>query len=161
MTCLTYPYFISLTTDNASVNDVVVSTAARCLLARYDIPFTPDMHIRCIAHVINLVVQAFLFGIDEGDDPELDDWYELNKDAPIHYDIDKDQEQRALDEEDHGDEEAEVDSSISDLGSIQPEEMDTALSETIEEVGKGGAITRVMSRLNLVFYNFPVNLSSH
>ena len=33
------------------------------------------MHIRCIAHVINLVVQAFLFAIDEvEDDPENVDY---------------------------------------------------------------------------------------
>jgi hypothetical protein len=31
------------------------------------------MHIRCIAYVISLVVQALLFGIDEGYDPEKED----------------------------------------------------------------------------------------
>lgn len=41
------------------------------------------MHIRSIAYVISLVVQALLFGIDEADDPEKEDW-----DAPIYYDPD-------------------------------------------------------------------------
>ena len=128
------------------MNDVVVTTAVRCLLARYGIPFTPDMHIRCIAHVINLVVQAFLFGIDEGDDPELEDWYELNKDAPIHYGISKDEEQQALDNEglDFDEDSPDEVNIISDTASfIQPEEI-----ETVEEVGKGGPITHVMSILN-------------
>ena len=42
----------------------------RCILARYEVPFRPNMHIRCIAYVINLVVQALLIGIDEGVVPE-------------------------------------------------------------------------------------------
>lgn len=96
-------YFISLTTDNASVNDVIVETTARCLLARYSIPFTPDMHIRCIAHVINLIVQAFLAGMDEADDPDVLDYYTLHKDSPVHYDVDKDEDQRALEAEEMDD----------------------------------------------------------
>ena len=56
------------------------------------------MHIRCIAHVINLVVQAFLFAIDEvEDDPENVDYY--NKDLPIHYDIEEDEELTAMENE--------------------------------------------------------------
>ena len=92
-------HFVSLTTDNASVNDVIVETTARCLLQRYNIPFTPDMHIRCIAHVINLIVQAFLAGMDEADDPDILDYYTLHKDAPVHYDVDDDEDQQALEAE--------------------------------------------------------------
>lgn len=94
-----YIYFISLTSDNASVNDIIVETAARCLLARYNIPWTPDMHIRCIAHVINLVVQAFLYGIDEADDPDIVDNFDSNKDTPIHYNINEDEDQIAMENE--------------------------------------------------------------
>ena len=90
------PHFISLTTDNASMNDVIVSTVARCLLACYGIPYTPDEHIRCIAHVINLVIQDFLAAIDEADDPDDIDYYEINKNLPIHYDVTKDPDQLAL-----------------------------------------------------------------
>ena len=121
--------------------------AAQCLLSRYGIPFMPDMHICCIAHVISLVVQAFLFAIDEGDDPDVEDWYELNKDTPIHYDISKDQDQQALDNE--GLDDNEDDNAAGDVSSenidesssgvrVEPEEM-----LTVEEVGKGGPITRV------------------
>jgi hypothetical protein len=107
------------------------------------------MHIQCMAHVINLVVQAFLFAIDEGDDPDVEDWYELNKDAPIHYDISKDKEQEALDNEGL-DGDGEEDNGMWDLSAedvademspevrMEPEEM-----LTVEEVGNGGPITRV------------------
>ncbi|KAF4611808.1 hypothetical protein D9613_004630 [Agrocybe pediades] len=73
---------------------------ARCVLARHGIPHTPDMHIRCIAHVINLVVQDFLHKIDEAEDPDKEDWYETCKDLPIHYDPSSDEEQEKLDKED-------------------------------------------------------------
>ena len=131
------------------MNDVIVTTAARCLLSRYGIPFTPDMHIRCIAHVINLVVQAFLFGINEGDDPEMDDWYELNKDAPVHFDINKDEEQQALDNEvleGDGDEDNnglwDISAETIDEGSSGVR-MDPEEALRVDEVGKGGPITRV------------------
>jgi hypothetical protein len=91
-----YIYFISLTSDNASGNDIIVETAAPCLLARYNIPWPPDMHIWCIAHIINLVVQAFLYGMDEADDPDMVDNFNSNKDAPIHYNVDEDEDQIAM-----------------------------------------------------------------
>lgn len=140
-------YFISLTTDNASVNDVIMTTVTRCLLARYGIVYTPDMHIRCLAHIINLVVQAFLFGIEEGDDPDKEDWYELNKDTPIHFDIDKDDQQQALDNEELEDDEnengvwdmSEIDNDREDSGILmEPEEV-----ELVELAGQAGSISRV------------------
>lgn len=100
--CLTFlrsVYFSALTTDNASVNDVLVKTTGRFILTRYGIPWTPDMHIRCIAHVVNLVVQAFLAAIDEADDPDEVDYYKLNKGNPIHYNVEEDEEQIALEAE--------------------------------------------------------------
>jgi hypothetical protein len=57
------------------------------------------MHIRCIAHVINLVVQALLAAMDEADDPAVVDYFTLHRDAPIHYNIDEDQDQAALEAE--------------------------------------------------------------
>ncbi|KAF6756067.1 hypothetical protein DFP72DRAFT_810841, partial [Ephemerocybe angulata] len=78
---------IAMTCDNASVNNVLMETVCRYLLSLYGIPYNPDSHIRCIAHVINLVVQAILAGLDEADDPDLFDYFEeLNKSLPIHYD---------------------------------------------------------------------------
>jgi hypothetical protein len=92
-------HFISLMTDNASVNNVIVETTAQCLLQHYSIPFMPDTHIRCIAHVINLIMQAFLAGMDKADDPNILDYYTLHKDAPVHYDVDENKDQQALEAE--------------------------------------------------------------
>ena len=50
-----------------------IGLGVRCILAHYGVPFRPNMHIRSIAYVISLVVQALLFGIDEADDPEKED----------------------------------------------------------------------------------------
>ena len=55
------------------------------------------MHIRCLAHVINLVVQSFLHAIDEAEDPEINDYFD--KEAPVHFDIDKDADQIGLEAE--------------------------------------------------------------
>ena len=57
------------------------------------------MHIHCLAHVINLVVQAFLAVLNEADDPDLTDYYELSKQLSIHLNIDDDEDQQALDNE--------------------------------------------------------------
>ena len=71
-------YFISLTMDNASPNDVLARTLRVLLLKRYGIHFTPENgQIRCLAHVVNLIVQKILHELFEADDPALQDYYEL------------------------------------------------------------------------------------
>lgn len=89
-------YFKSLTTDNASVNDVLVKTVSKKLLKRYNVPYTPDSHIRCFAHIVNLIVQAFLASMDEAPDPDDEDQYADITDYPLHYDVDAEDEQIAL-----------------------------------------------------------------
>ena len=96
-----YPHASSITTDNASANDVLVATVARCLLMRYGIPPSDNFHIRCLAHVVNLIVQAILSALGEADNPDACDYYELNKkntDA-VHLDADADPDQVELDTE--------------------------------------------------------------
>lgn len=95
---------MNLTTDNASVNTVMVEAIAGCLKTLYNISFHPDNHVRCINHVLNLTVQAILAELDEAekcDDDEHDDncdSYLLNKDAPVYLDAESDDEQQALEE---------------------------------------------------------------
>ncbi|KAF4618026.1 hypothetical protein D9613_012868 [Agrocybe pediades] len=85
-------------------------------------PSSEDMHIRCVAHVINLVVQAFLAGMDEAEDPEQLDWYETyHKKDPIHYDVNEDPEQKALDNEVDGDEDSD-DENWEEFGSDDEDE---------------------------------------
>jgi len=103
---------ISITTDNASVNDVLLSTVSRILLAKYGIPPSPNLHIRCVCHVVNLVVQAILAALGEADNPDNVDYYTLNKEQPLHLNIDADPDQAELDCEEFQDEDADADDNI-------------------------------------------------
>ncbi|KAF8161992.1 ribonuclease H-like domain-containing protein, partial [Pholiota molesta] len=101
-------------------------------LAQYDIPFTPDMHIRCFAHIINLIVQAFLHAIDEAEDPDITDYYD--KDAPIHYDVDQDEELAALEQSRPKD---------LDSGDAAVQDWDEAETELLETVHYQSALQRL------------------
>ncbi|KAJ7691056.1 hypothetical protein B0H14DRAFT_2251304, partial [Mycena olivaceomarginata] len=73
--------------DNARTNDVLI----RALSDRqgFNIQWAPEnSQIRCIAHVVNLVVQKILATLDEAHDPKEQDYYIPNKDLPFHYDPD-------------------------------------------------------------------------
>jgi hypothetical protein len=78
---------ISISTDNASVNDVIVATVARILLAKYGIPPSPN-----------------LATLGEADSPDKIDYYTLNKEQPLHPDINADPDQIELDKEEFQDE---------------------------------------------------------
>lgn len=74
-------------------------------MERYGVPFHPNnSHIRCLAHVVNLVAQKVLSVAKEVDDPDFQDYYEqLNKQFPVHYDLDGDEDLRNFEnEEDDG-----------------------------------------------------------
>lgn len=90
---------ISSTTNNASVNDIIVEVAGHIILSKYSVPYTSDMHIRCIVHVVNLVVQAILAAMNEADDPDDVDYFTLHKGSLIHYNIDEDDNQAVLESE--------------------------------------------------------------
>ena len=68
-------------------------------LAKYGIPESSNLHVRCICHVVNLVAQAVLAELGEVDDPNEVDYFMLNKEQAIHLDIDTDPDQLKLDEE--------------------------------------------------------------
>ncbi|KAF6762923.1 hypothetical protein DFP72DRAFT_747468, partial [Ephemerocybe angulata] len=56
-------HFMALTMDNATTNDEIFKNVARYLVSIYGTGNHPDRHIQCLAHVINLVVQAILAGL--------------------------------------------------------------------------------------------------
>jgi hypothetical protein len=59
----------------------------------FDIQFVPDnSQIRCLAHVVNLVVQKLLATLEEAVDPNIEDTYKDAKDLPVHYDPETDRE---------------------------------------------------------------------
>ncbi|KAJ7660882.1 hypothetical protein DFH06DRAFT_988730, partial [Mycena polygramma] len=67
---------------------------------QFDIQFVPDnSQIRCLAHIVNLVVQKLLAALEEAADPDIEDYYLPHKDLPFHYDPDDDPELAALERE--------------------------------------------------------------
>ncbi|OWT42270.1 hypothetical protein VFPPC_18424 [Pochonia chlamydosporia 170] len=52
----------SVVGDNSSTNDTLCRASSTCLREEEDIDWDPEVHrLRCLGHVINLAVQAFLF----------------------------------------------------------------------------------------------------
>ncbi|KAK7007345.1 hypothetical protein R3P38DRAFT_3597666 [Favolaschia claudopus] len=91
---------ISVVMDNVSANDCLMVALARILREKFKIHFVPDnSQIRCLAHVVNLVVQKILATFKEAADPKDDDYHDQNKDLPIHYDPEEDPEQLNLENE--------------------------------------------------------------
>jgi hypothetical protein len=69
-------------------------------MKKFDIQFIPEnSQIRCLAHVVNLVVQKLLAALDEAEDPEVEDTYIPNKDLPFHYDLADDGDLNELERE--------------------------------------------------------------
>ena len=87
-------HILAIVLDNASPNDVLVRTVGELILERYGIPFHAENgQIRCIAHVVNLVVQKILKELLEiNEDPDDNDYFVFNKHLPIHYDPDEDED---------------------------------------------------------------------
>lgn len=77
--------------DNASSCDVLARVLGILLMEQYGLPFHSDnARIRCFAHVVNLVVQTILKQLNEAEDPDVFDWFDGNKNLPVHYDADED-----------------------------------------------------------------------
>ncbi|KAJ6484240.1 ribonuclease H-like domain-containing protein, partial [Mycena sanguinolenta] len=62
--------------------------------------FVPaNSQIRCLAHVVNLVVQKILAALGDAEDPDVTDYYLSNKDAPFHYEAEDDPDLHEMDQE--------------------------------------------------------------
>jgi hypothetical protein len=93
-------YFIAIAMYNASNCDTLARTLGLLLLERYGIHFHEENNrIRCLAHVVNLVVQAILKGLDEVEAEDIVDYFLLNKDQPIHYNEAEDEELATMEAE--------------------------------------------------------------
>ncbi|TRM56363.1 hypothetical protein BD626DRAFT_414065 [Schizophyllum amplum] len=106
-------------------------------MSRYGIPFNADnAQIRCIAHVVNLVVQKILAVLKEVDaDPDAQDYYELFlKHFPIHFSYDDDEDLREWEAEgDDGDEGDDDDVEVIDMSAVQDEDEEEFDDEEEEE----------------------------
>lgn len=86
--------------DNAPSMDVLARILGILLSERYGLSFHSDnARIRCLAHIINIVVQTILKYLDEADDPNLVDYYETMKNLPVHYNPDEDEELKEMEQE--------------------------------------------------------------
>ena len=98
--CSLTTHFLAIVMDNASSCDVVARVLGILLMERYGLPFHEDnARIRCLAHVVNIVVQTILKQLDEAEDPDILDWFDANKHLPIHYDADEDEDVREMEAE--------------------------------------------------------------
>jgi hypothetical protein len=120
-------YLIAISCDNAKTNDVLLRTLSRLLIDKYGIQFVPDnAHIRCLAHVVNLVVQKMLALLGEADHPEINDYYELMKDLPVHYDAENDEALKEMESEENNISEGNDNSDDEDLDDelLQEDDLD-------------------------------------
>ena len=73
--------------NNGSSNDVMARSLSHLLWARYHLNYpAQENRIRCMGHVVNLVTQAMLFAIQETEDLEVNDHFEIHKFEHIHLD---------------------------------------------------------------------------
>lgn len=135
--------------DNASSCDVLARTVGKILLDRYHINFHEDNNrARCLAHVVNLVVQSILASLGEAKDPDDDDNFLSNKSQPFHFDADNDEDVLAMENEVY-DEDEEVEDS--------DEQIDEIVEEAMKQGSKGklSAVKKVSrEQLNLIYNIF-------
>ncbi|KAJ3979690.1 hypothetical protein F5890DRAFT_1478333 [Lentinula detonsa] len=94
--------------------DTLAETLGKLLFDRYSIHFHPkNNQIQCLAHIVNLIVQAILKALDEADSSDDIDYF-LHKDLPMHYDEDEDEELKEMESEVVHKNEAQIDSDTAD-----------------------------------------------
>ena len=134
-------YFIAIVMDNAANCDTLAQYLGLLLWDKYKIHFHPENNrIRCLAHVVNLVVQAILKELDEAEAAELHDYYLDNKDAPLHYDEDEDEDLMAM--------EAEMDVEVNDVVNID-------IDDLPEDSSKFSSVKKVLHSLQCRHVNSP------
>jgi hypothetical protein len=134
---LTSLHMLALTMDNASA-----STLAQVVEMKYGNEFIPDHHqIRCLAHVVNLVVQALLANLGLVDhSPEQQDYFMQGRAEAIHYSADDDPEVQSMET---------AEAAAADAGVEEVEEvedgfgLDILEQDEIEELGKVDVLTAI------------------
>ena len=110
---------------------MIIATVTHHLLTKYGIPESPNQHIRCLCHVVNLVVQSILATLGETNKPEDIDHFLLNKVQPFHLDIENDPDQVALDHEEFDDD---LEDNIKENIAMEDEEKPSAMRSPLSKV---------------------------
>lgn len=156
--------------DNASVCDVLARAAGIMLLQKYGLNVHAlNARIRCMAHVVNLIVQALLAALDEADDPDKDDYYIANKHLPFHYDPNDDDEVQEMEaegdkedgegEDDDDDDEDEEFEKLLNMPELLDEELDKEVSAKVANLSEVKKVS-LLHRLQSNFTHMDVGLSS-
>lgn len=86
--------------DNALSCDILARVFGTLLMEHYNLQFHSDnVCIRCLAHIVNIVVQTMLRELDKAEDPDILDWFDLTKNQPVDYDPNKDKAVVEMEEE--------------------------------------------------------------
>lgn len=95
--------------------DVLACVLGTLLMERYGLSFHSDnARIRCLAHIVNIVVQTLLKELDKADDPTTNDNFESMKKMPVHYSPDDDEDLQEMETEDLDVDQAVVDEKMID-----------------------------------------------
>lgn len=152
-------HFLALCMDNASVCDVIARSAGVMLLKKYGVKFHEEnARIRCMAHVVNLIVQSLLAALDEANDPDLDDYYIPNKHLPFHYDPEDDEEVAEMEcegEEKENDDADDADDEFVELLHLDlgDEALEDELEDELNETVDLSEVKKVSPRAYYVVFN--------
>lgn len=144
--------------DNATVNDVLYDTVARCVLALYLQPLNPDGHGRCTGHVTNLSVQDILAALNEAEWSDTVDYFELHKGSPLHYNADEDEDQKELETEE--DVEEDSDRTVEDVAMKGISALEDAAAEVMVNTSPLCRVRLFVLRLQNTLMQFSTHLAA-
>ncbi|KZP28151.1 hypothetical protein FIBSPDRAFT_729779 [Athelia psychrophila] len=73
-------------------------------MERYGLAFHSDnARIRCLVHIVNIVVQTLLKELDEAEVPDINNYFNMMKSLPVHYNPNNDEDLQEMEGEDFAD----------------------------------------------------------
>ncbi|KZP08161.1 hypothetical protein FIBSPDRAFT_725138 [Athelia psychrophila] len=121
--------------------DVLARVLGTLLSERYGLTFHSDnARIRCLAHIVNIIVQTILKQFDEADDPDLTDYYETMKNLPVHYSPEDDEDLQEMERE-----------AFEDIGNAMcDEEEESSESELTEDTALLSPVKKLRAIVNKI-----------